>query len=72
MFLINKINKIALSSNVDKRIQSINSTERYGYGTSKYLICKKEKNKQISILKTIQECLPLIDYVINVGIERQS
>ena len=36
------INKIALNSNDDKRIQSIDSIETYRYGTSKDLICKKE------------------------------
>ena len=44
------INKIALSSNDDKRIQSIDSIETYAYGTSKDLICKKEKyNKNVII-----------------------
>ena len=32
-----EINKIALSSNDDKRMQSIDSTETYPYGTSKNL-----------------------------------
>ena len=40
-----EINKIALSSNDDKIIQSIDSIEIYAYGTSKDLICKKEKSK---------------------------
>ena len=55
-----EISKIALSSNVGKRIQSINSIETYGYGTSKDLICKKEKIKQLSLIKAKQECLSLI------------
>ena len=38
------INKIALSSNDNKRMRSIDSIGTYGYGTSKDLICKKEKN----------------------------
>ena len=42
---------IALSSNDDKRIQSIESTETYVYGTSKNLICKKEKVKRNNITK---------------------
>ena len=33
-----EINKIALSSNHDERIQSIDSIETYAYGTSKDLI----------------------------------
>ena len=40
-----EINKIALSSNDDTRMRSIDSTETYAYGTSKDLICKKEKTK---------------------------
>ena len=42
---------IALSSNDDKRIQSIESTETYVYGTSKNLICKKEKVKRNNTTK---------------------
>ena len=42
-----EINKIGLSSNDDKRIQSINSIETHAHGTSKNLICKKEKMKQL-------------------------
>ena len=55
-----EISKIALSSNVGKRIQSINSIETYGYGTSKDLICKKEKIKQLSLIKAKKECSSLI------------
>ena len=36
-----EINKIALSSNNDNRIQSVDSTETYTYGTKKSLIRKK-------------------------------
>ena len=36
-------NKIALSANHDKRIQSIDSMEKYTYGTSKDLLCIKKK-----------------------------
>ena len=45
------ISKIALSSNDDKRMQSINSLETYAYGTSKDLIRKEEKIKRKSIIK---------------------
>ena len=37
------INKIALSSNDDKRMQSIDSIETYAHGTSKDLVSEKEK-----------------------------
>ena len=40
---IEEVNKIALSPNDDKRIQSINSRETYAYGTSKDIYVKKKK-----------------------------
>ena len=46
-----EINKIGLSSNGDKRMGSIDSIETYAYGTSKDLICKKEKIKRNIIIK---------------------
>ena len=46
-----EINKIALSSNDDKRMQSIDLIETYAHGTSKDLICKKEKSKRNNIIK---------------------
>ena len=45
------INKIALSSNDDKRIQAIYLIETYAYGLSKDLICKKENIKRNNIIK---------------------
>ena len=44
-------NKIALSSNVDKRMQSIGSIETYAYETSKNLACKKKETKGNNIMK---------------------
>ena len=38
-----EINKIALSSNEDKKMQSIDSIETYTYGTSKDLLSEKEE-----------------------------
>ena len=38
-----KINKIALNSNDDKTMQSIDSIETYAHGTSKGLLYKKEE-----------------------------
>ena len=46
-----EINKIALSSNDGKRIQSIDLIETYAYGTRKDLVCKKEKIKCDNIIK---------------------
>ena len=37
-----EINKIALSSNNSKRMQSFDSIEIYAYGTSKDLVSEKE------------------------------
>ena len=46
-----EINKIALSSNDDKRMQSINSIETYAYGTIKDLVSDKEEIKCSNIIK---------------------
>ena len=46
-----EINKIVLSSNNDKRIQSIDSIETHAYGTSKNLVIKKEMIKCNIIIK---------------------
>ena len=46
-----EINKIALSCNDDKRIQSIDSIETYVYGMNKILLCKKEEIKCNNIIK---------------------
>ena len=43
--------EIALSSNDDKRIQSIESMEIYAHGTSKDLLCKKEETNCNNIIK---------------------
>ena len=49
-----EINKIALSSNDDKRMQSIDSIETYSYRTNKYLVCKKEEIKSSNIMKQLK------------------
>ena len=46
-----KNNKIASSSNDDKRMQSIGSIETYAYGRSKYLVSEKEDIKCNNIIK---------------------
>ena len=46
-----EINKIALSSNDDKRIEPSESIETHIYGTSKDLINKKEEIKCKNIVK---------------------
>ena len=46
-----EINKIALSSNGDKRMKSIDSIERYAYGTSKDLVSEKEANRCKNVTK---------------------
>ena len=46
-----EINKIALSSNDDKRMQSVDSIETYAYGTNKDLVIDKEEIKCNSIIK---------------------
>ena len=51
------ITEIALSSNDDKRMQSIGSIETYAYKMSKYIIYVKEKVKRYNML---QRCLTSI------------
>ena len=46
-----EINKITLSLNDDKRMQSIDLIGTYGYGTSKDLVSEKEKIKRNKIIK---------------------
>ena len=46
-----EINKIALSSNDDKRMQSIDLIETYAYGTRKDLVNDKEEIKCNNIIK---------------------
>ena len=46
-----EINKIALSLNDDKRMQSIDSIEIYAYRTSKDLVSEKKEIKCSNIIK---------------------
>ena len=51
MFFSEEINKITLSSNDDKRMQSIDSLETYAHRRSKDLYVKKEENKSNNVIK---------------------
>ena len=44
-----EINKIALSSIDDKRMQSIDSIETYAYRTSKDLVSEKKKRLNVTV-----------------------
>ena len=46
-----EVNKIELSSNDDKRMQSFDSIETYAYGMSKDLVSEKEEIKCNNIIK---------------------
>ena len=46
-----EINKIALSLNDNKRMQSLDSIERYAYRMNKNLVYKKEEIKRNHIIK---------------------
>ena len=46
-----KVSKIPLNANNDKRIQPINSIETHAYGTSKSWVCKKEETKCKKIIR---------------------
>ena len=43
--------KLTLCSNIDKRMQSIDSIETYAYGLSKVLVSEKEVIKCNNIIK---------------------
>ena len=55
-----EINKIALSSNDDKRMQSIDSIETYAYGTSKDLVSEIEEIKCNNIITRCRKWLILM------------
>ena len=46
-----EVNKIVLSANIDKRVQSIGSIKTYTYRTRKDLVCNKEEIKCSNIRK---------------------
>ena len=48
-FLTEEMNKVALSANDDKRIQSMDLVETHAYTISKDLICKKETKLNVTI-----------------------
>ena len=50
MIFTEEINKIALSSNNDKRMQSIDLIETNVYETSKDIVSEKEENKCNNII----------------------
>ena len=52
-----EITKVALSSNDDKSIQSIDVIDTYEYGTSKDLVCKKEEIKCSNKIKQYKNVL---------------
>ena len=64
--LTEQINKIAVSSNDDKRIQSIDLIETYAYGTSKDLKCKKEENECNNAIKQY------FDYITKEDIKKHK
>ena len=50
-----EINKIALSSKDDTKMQSIDSIETYAHGTNKDLISEKEEIKCNNIIKQLKD-----------------
>ena len=55
-----EMNKIALSSNDDKRMQSIDSIETYACGTSKDLVSDKKEIKCSNMIKWYRKWLTLM------------
>ena len=50
MYSLKKLERLHLSANDDKRIQSIESIETYTYETNKYIIYKNEEIKNSNII----------------------
>ena len=50
MYSLKKLERLHLSANDDKRIQSIESIETCTYETNKYIIYKNEEIKNINII----------------------
>ena len=65
MFLMNKI---TLSSNDDKIMQSIDLIEKYGYEVNKNLVCKKEEINCSNIIK--QYKMHNFDYIAKEDIKQ--
>ena len=55
IFFTEEINKIVLTSNDDKRMQSIDLIEIYAYGTGRDLIRGKEESKCNNIIKNTKK-----------------
>ena len=51
MVFAEEINNIALSLNDDKRMQSIDSIEKYAYVMRKYIVSEKEEIRCSTIMK---------------------
>ena len=64
------INKIALNSNYDQRMQPIDSIETYAYQMRKYLVRKKENVKCNNVIK--QDNIVLINYIAKEGIKEHN
>ena len=56
-----EVNKIAWSSNDDKRIQSVNSVETYAYGTSKDLVLEREEIQCYNVIKRYKKMVNFDD-----------
>ena len=46
-----EVNKIALSSNDDKRIQTFDKVTTYPYGTNTFMVCENEMLSKINLVK---------------------
>ena len=59
MYSLKKLERLHLSANDDKRIQSIESIETYTYETNKYIIYKNEEIKNINIINSFHRNISL-------------
>ena len=53
--LYRKKNKIALSSNVDKRVQTFDKISTYPYGTRVFKVCENEVKNAYNVKETLEK-----------------
>ena len=67
-----EVDKIALSSNDDKRLQTFNKIRTYTYGTNAFKICKSEMLSKYKKLTLITTLMKIKQNIIQSGIYSQS
>ena len=69
-FCTEEVNKIALSSNNDKRIQTIDKITTYPYGTNTFMVCENEMLLKNKWIKHDKDIVKTEDTVIDKNIDK--